>query len=191
MFVQGDVAAGTSFEGNIIMYNSLEVGRNLVVGNTLTVTGVDVMSELANKQPTLGSSSVLAVSRLTATNEVVSDSFRASTASAVTCADNLVVTGSLTANGLDIVQGIAKAEPAFEVEAPLEKYFDLGTGVTTLRGNPFWVAGKVSPTGAVHTSSGRVGFSTTRTGTGQHSVSFDMPRPNADNIVLLTAHGYV
>jgi hypothetical protein len=103
MFVQGDVAVDTPFEGNIIMYNSLNVGRNLDVGNTLKVTGVDVMSELANKQPTLGSSSVVAVSRLTATTEVVTDSIRASTASAVTCADNLAVTGSLTVGGFNVM----------------------------------------------------------------------------------------
>jgi hypothetical protein len=191
VLVQGDVASGTSADGGVIMYNSVDVGGSLSVGGGLTVSTVDVLSELANKQPTLSGSSVVAVSRLTATSEVVTDSIRASTANALTCADNLVVTGGLTASGLDIVQGITNAEPAFEVEAPLEKEFDLGTGVTTLRGNPFWAAGKVGSSGAVLKSSGRVGFTVTRASTGQYTVTFATPHPDADCIVQLTAHGYV
>jgi hypothetical protein len=59
---------------------------------------------LANKQPTLSGSSVVAVSSLTATNTVLSDTIRARAAVALTCDDDLVVTGSLTAQGVNVVQ---------------------------------------------------------------------------------------
>jgi hypothetical protein len=117
----------TAAEGDVFMYKSatvsgsLFVGSGISTGGSLTVSGVDVLSELANKQGTLRSSSTVSVSRITATTEVVTDIIRASTASELTCADNLAVTGGLTADGLDLVQGTTNAEPAFEVESPLEK----------------------------------------------------------------------
>jgi hypothetical protein len=85
---QGDVASGTSVDGGVIMYNSVDIGGSLKVEGGLEVSNVDVLSELANKQPTLSGSSVVAVSWLTATDEVVTDKIRASTASALLCADS-------------------------------------------------------------------------------------------------------
>jgi len=196
VFVQGDAASGTNFDGGVIMYNSVDVGGSLTVGGGLTVSNVDVLSELANKQPVLSGSSVVSVSRLTATNELVTDSIRASTASAVTCADNLVVTGGLTASGLDIVQGLANMEPAFEVEAPLQKEYDLGTGVTTLRvdttglgGYPFWCAGVVDGRDmSILASRGTVSFTVARVqnySNGVYRITYAASHPAGNNYVVL------
>ena len=198
VFVQGDAASGTNFDGGVIMYNSVDVGGSLSVGGGLTVSTVDVLSELANKQPVLSGSSVVSVSRLTATNEVASNSFRASTANAVTCADNLAVTGSLTVSGFNVLDAISNAEPAFSVESPLVKTYDINTGVTTLgletTGlggiNPIFCGGRVDGATASPLSSvGRVGYTVSRPsgqGTGVWTITFDSPAPNNDYPVNLT-----
>jgi hypothetical protein len=193
------VASGTSVDGGVIMYNSVDIGGSLKVGGGLTVNTANVLEELANKQGALGGSSVVAVSRLTATDEVVADNIRASTSNALQCADNLAVTGSLTVNGLDIVQGFANVKPAFSVEAPLETDYDLNTGVTTLRvdttglgGNPFWCASKVSGNGTGLTRKGlKPNFSCSRSGTGVFEIVFEQSHPEGANyVVTLVAETY-
>jgi hypothetical protein len=179
----------TGVEGNVLMYNSLNVGLNVAVGNTLTVTGVNVMSELANKQSTLTGSSVVSVSRLTATDEVVTDKIRASTANALTCADNLVVDGSLTVGGQNVATALAAREPAFTAVAPLQKVVNFQTGQLELRViSPFWVAGKVGGDANVVVSRGQVGFTCTRIATGNFRVDFASPHPDgADYVVVVTS----
>jgi hypothetical protein len=194
----------TGAEGDVFLWKNATVGGNMFVLNNLsasqglTVSGVDVLTELANKQPTLSGSSVVSVSRLTATNEVVSDSIRASTANAVTCADNLVVTGSLTVSGFNVLDAISNAEPAFSVESPLVKDYDFNTGVSTLRLettglggiNPIFCGGRVDGATASPLSSvGRVGYTVSRPsgqGTGVWTITFDTPYPNNDYTVQLT-----
>jgi hypothetical protein len=184
------------------MYNSVDVGGSLSVGGGLTVSTVDVLSELANKQPTLDGSSVVAVSRLTATNEVVTDSIRASTANALTCADNLVVTGSLTVGGSNVLDALSNVEPAFSVESPLVKDYDFNTGLTTLRLettgigsiNPIFCGGRVNGATASPLSSvGRVGYTVSRPsgqGTGVWTITFDSPLATNDYTVSLSVLFY-
>ena len=57
--------------------------------------------------------------------------------------------------------------------------------------NPFWVAGKVGSTGSILRSQVKNGFTVTKTGTGQYTITFAVAHPSANNIVSLTAHGYV
>jgi hypothetical protein len=53
---------------------------------------------------TFDESSNAVVASLTASNAVLSDNIRARAADALTCGDNLIVTGSLTAQGVNVVQ---------------------------------------------------------------------------------------
>jgi hypothetical protein len=185
VFFQGDVASGTSADGGVIMYNSVDVGGSLKVGCGLEVSTVDVLSELAKKQDVLGGDSVVLVSRLTTMNEVVTNTIRAHTASALTCDDNLAVTGSLTVGGVNIVQAFTTMEPAFEVESPLDKDYNFNTGVTTLRvdtpgflGSPYYVAGKVNGGASVLVSRGRVAFTATLVSAGNYRIDFASPHPS-------------
>jgi hypothetical protein len=98
---------------------------------------------------------------------------------------------SLTVNGLDIVQGIANAEPAFVVEAPLEKDFNFSTGVTTLRvdttglgGNPFWAAGTIGSNGAALSKKGQVDFTCVRTSAGNYRITFAQAHPDGAVYVI-------
>jgi hypothetical protein len=97
--------ANTGAEGDVFMYNSATISGTLSTGGSLTVSGVDVLSELVNKQATLNGSSVVAVSRLTATNEVVSNTIRTNTAGQLTCADDMLVQGILSCTEPVVVTG--------------------------------------------------------------------------------------
>ena len=109
--------------------------------------------------------------------------------------DRLTV-DNLTVGGSDLGQALAAMEPAFVVEAPLEKDYNFSTGVTTLRvdttglgpENPHWVAGKVDGNTSVLVSKGRVGFSVVQTAAGNFRVDFASPHPNgAHYVIQLTA----
>jgi hypothetical protein len=65
------------------------------------------------------------------------------------------------------------------------------TLTASLNYNQFWVAGKVGSTGSILRSQGKNGFTVTKTGTGQYTITFAVAHPSANNIVSLTAHGYV
>jgi hypothetical protein len=180
----------TGAENDVLMYGNATVGEDLSVGQSLAVAGVDVLSELAAKQPTLSGSSVVTESRLTATNEVVSDSIRASTANAVTCTGNMVVQGSLTVGGLNVANALAASEPAFTAVAPLEKGVNLQTGELELRldtaglGNPFWCAGVVDGRDlSILASQGQVAFTVARPpqfGVGVYKITFAASHPAGD-----------
>jgi hypothetical protein len=134
----------------------------------------------------------LSADSITATSEVVTDRFRASTASAVTCADNMVVTGSLTAGGVDVGAALAAREPAFTAVAPLQKVVNIQTGAVELRvdtsglgGSPFFCAGTVDADGTVLTRKGqRPNFTCTQYGTGAYEIFFEEPHPAGANFVV-------
>jgi hypothetical protein len=50
--------------------------------------------------------------------------------------------------------------------------------------NPFWVPGKVDPNANVLVSKGKVGFTVTRTATGNYRVDFATAHPNGTNYVI-------
>jgi hypothetical protein len=103
--------------------------------------------------------------------------------------DNLTVAGS------DLGQALAAMEPAFVVEAPLEKDYNFSTGVTTLRvdttglgGNPHWVAGKVNSDTSILASKGQVSYTVTQTATGNYRINFAQAHPaGAHYVIQLTA----
>ena len=171
------------------------------MGDQLTANGVNVLSELANKQTTLDSSSVVPVFSLSATGEVVSDTMRALSASAVTVADNLAVEGELTVEGTNVVQALAAREPAFTAVAPLSEVFsydeETDTGQLELRldtsgMNPYWCAGVVGADTSVLSSHGLHGFSVSRPqgfDTGVYKITFDTPAPYARYVITLTQQG--
>jgi hypothetical protein len=110
--------------------------------------------------------------------------------------DRLTV-DNLTVGGSDLGQALAAMEPAFVVEAPLEKDYNFSTGVTTLRVDttgmglsPFWCAGKVGFNGTVLSTSGQVNFTVVRTGPGQYTVTYATPHPQEHNIVQVSGFGY-
>jgi hypothetical protein len=165
--------------------------NSLSAGQALTVAGVNVLNELSNKQSSLGGSSVVAVSQLTATNELVSDSIRANTDNGLTCADDLAVTGELTVQGVNMGNALAAKEPAFTAVAPLQKVVNLQSGALELRvdtsglgGSPFFCAGKVAPNGAVLTRKGQhPNFTVSRVGTGVYNVVFESAHPDGADYV--------
>jgi hypothetical protein len=106
------------------------------------------------------------------TQELMTDTIRAQTAEFINIADNVVITGSLTVNGI------------------------LESGATVVH-NPFWVAGKVSSTGSVLSNLGKFYMTASKTGTGTYQITppTNNPFPNADYIVNITcavdtAHAY-
>jgi hypothetical protein len=112
---------------------------------------------------------------------------------------NRLSVDNLTVAGLDILDGLSRLEPAFSVEAPLEKDFNLATGVTTLRldttglgGNPVFCAGRVSASAIVTSSVGRVGYTVTRPSgfaAGVYRIAFASPAPNNDYVISLAQLG--
>ena len=102
---------------------------------------------------------------------------------------------NLTVAGTDFGQALAAMEPAFVVEAPLEKDYNFSTGVTTLRvdttglgGNPSFCAGRVNANATIASSIGRVGFSVIRPATfpaGVYQILFDTPAPNNNYVINL------
>jgi hypothetical protein len=98
---------------------------------------------------------------LVANTEVVADSMRASTANALTIADNLVVTGDLTVNG-----------------------------TSNVGGNPYWVAGRVQNT-TILQSKGQQTFTITMLAAGFYRINFAQPHPDGSNyIALALGEGY-
>jgi hypothetical protein len=97
---------------------------------------------------------------LTVEGELRTDTIRARDVNGTTSVSKLAVTGSLTVGGLAVT------------------------------GNPFWCAGKVGSTGAVLANLGRVSFTTAKTSLGQWTVTFATPHPSANNVVVITSHGY-
>jgi hypothetical protein len=90
-------------------------------------------------------------------NGVETHNVRSNGASQATIDDNLVVTGNVTING------------------------------SLINYNPFWVAGKVDPNAVVLVSKGKVGFTVTRTATGNYRVDFNSAHPNGSNYVISIA----
>jgi hypothetical protein len=110
---------------------------------------------------------------------------------------NRLSVDNLSVGGVDIMQGFANVEPAFSVEAPLEKDFNLATGITTLRvdttglgGNPVFCGGRIDGATATQVSSiGRVGYTVSRPSgqaTGIWTVTFNSPAANINYSVQLT-----
>jgi hypothetical protein len=102
---------------------------------------------------------------------------------------SVVVPSNLT------VGGVSFASLNFTAVQPLQKVVNLQTGAVELRVdstqlNPFWCAGKVGSTGNVLANIGRVSFTATRTSLGQWTVTFATPHPSANNVVVITSHGY-
>jgi len=112
---------------------------------------------------------------------------------------NRLFVDNLSVGGTDIMQGFENMEPAFEVEAPLQKDYDFNTGVTTLRvdtsglgGSPFFCAGKVAPDGTVLTRKGQQpNFTIAKVGTGTYNVVFESEHPDgADYVVSANAETF-
>jgi hypothetical protein len=112
--------------------------------------------------------------------------------------DRLTV-DNLTVAGTDFGQALAAMEPAFVVEAPLEKDYNFSTGVTTLRvdttgmgGSPYYCAGRVNANATIASSIGRVGYSVHRHAdhpVGVYEIRFSTPAPNNNYVVGLTQEG--
>ena len=111
---------------------------------------------------------------------------------------NRLFVDNLSVGGTDIMQGFENVEPAFSVESPLVKTYNINTGVTTLgletTGlggiNPVFCGGRVDGATASPLSSvGRVGYTVSRPsgqGTGVWTITFDSPAPNNDYTVQLS-----
>ena len=109
---------------------------------------------------------------------------------------NRLFVDNLSVGGTDIMQGFENMEPAFEVEAPLQKEYDLGTGVTTLRvdttglgGSPWFAAGVVDGRNlSILVDQGPVSFTVSRLTnypTGVYTVTFASNHPRGNNYVIL------
>jgi hypothetical protein len=109
--------------------------------------------------------------------------------------DRLTV-DNLTVAGTDFGQALAAMEPAFVVEAPLEKDYNFSTGVTTLRvdttglgGNPWFCAGVVNgATLSTVMSQGAVSFTVSRVpnyAAGVYKVTFASNHPRGNNYIVL------
>jgi hypothetical protein len=109
-----------------------------------------------------------------------------------------VSAASLTVGGLNVLDAISNAEPAFSVESPLVKDYDFSTGLTTLRLettglggiNPIFCGGRVDGATASPLSSvGRVGYTVSRPSgqeTGVWTITFDSPLATNDYTVSLS-----
>ena len=109
---------------------------------------------------------------------------------------NRLFVDNLSVGGTDIMQGFANMEPAFEVEAPLQKDYDFNTGVTTLRvdtvglgGSPWFAAGVVDGRNlSILVDQGAASFTVSRVAnypTGVYKVTFASNHPRGDNYVIL------
>jgi hypothetical protein len=106
------------------------------------------------------------------TQEVMADTIRARTTEFINIDDNVVITGSLTVNGI------------------------LESGATVVH-NPFWVAGKVSNTGGVLSNLGKYYMTASKTGTGTYQITPPAGQPFSDTNYVVqitcavdTAHAY-
>ena len=154
---------------------------NITIPTNITVSSIDgdALTDNVNitahiiieKNLSVNGTTANMAGNLNVDGELATNSIIGNGANAVTVNDNLNVTGNLDV-GFNLTCGDITATAIYGTAAT-QIQSNINTAISNY--NPFWVAGKVDPNANVLVSKGKVGFTVTRTATGNYRLISLLP----------------